>query len=80
MDACIDLTVAEVSPLKWFLAVIGVLLWHIALSDVARRRTTPRTDAFFRPVRAIADLTLVVITLAGITLVLLALVVRPGAD
>jgi hypothetical protein len=79
MAACFDLTIVEPMPLKWFLVVIGVLLWHIAVSDVARRRATPKAEAFFAGVLGIADLALAAITVSGIAFVLLAILTRQGA-
>jgi hypothetical protein len=75
----VNLTIPEAINLKWFLVVLGILLWHIAVTGVAQRRTSSRTEPFFKAVLAIADLALVVVTLAGIAFVLLAFFVREGA-
>ena len=72
------MTAAEAISLKWFPVVIGILLWHIAVVGVARRRTTPRTETFFKAVLGLADLALVVVTLAGIAFLAVAVMCRPG--
>jgi hypothetical protein len=76
----VDLTIAEGIQLKWFLVVIGILLWHIAVTGVASRRTTPRTETFFKTLLVFADCALGVATLAGIAFVALAFIVRQGAS
>jgi hypothetical protein len=79
MATWLDLSVAEGISLKWFLVGFGVVLWHIAVSDVARRRTSPRTESFYRVVHAVADTALVLVSLFGLVFLLLAIVVSEGA-
>ena len=74
-----NLTVVEGIGLRWFGVIIAVLLWHIAVVHMAKRRTTPRTEGFFRGVLLLADVALVFVTLFGIAFLVVWFLVRPGA-
>jgi hypothetical protein len=74
-----NLTVVEGIGLRWFCVILAVLLWHIAVVLMAKRRTTARTEGFFRGVLVLADAALVFVTLFGIAFLFVWFLVRPGA-
>ena len=75
-----NLTVVEGIDLRWFCVILAVLLWHIAVVQMAKRRTTARTENFYRGVLALADTSLVFVTLFGFAFLFVWCAVRPGAS